>query len=297
MLIDASLHYHPLVTSPSCRYLRFIMVRILGPLHTDSAAGTVGGITHRRYRGSNIASGVRSKTRVRPKITSINDPMSIPGCVGWWNLGRGVTLTPPPPPLKVLSILDNTFKSGPFEQSSAGIAPTYHAADPLHNNRPYCEFDGVNDRMFTPLTQPTFPQPFELWIVCNNLSPTNITARIISTHDGVEYYFWRSTTSPHPWRINFGVSLFVIQPHPPAVHLYRIVVDGVSSFGELDGVPQYPPGNAGTQPLRRMLLAASWGLIEFTNLQLFDFSLFSRILNPVQRQLLINWYFKWFNLP
>jgi len=273
------------------------MVRILGPLHTDSAAGTVSGITHRQYRGSNIASVARSKTRVRPKITSINDPRSLPGCFGWWNLSRGVTLSDPPPPLKVLCIRDNTYIQGHLIETDPTIAPTYHASDPLHNNRPYCTFDGVNDRLRTPVTSPTHQQPLEFWMVFQDFTTQSDVRELFATHNAGTYWLRRTGGPPYPYRINFGNTLDVIAAQPTGVHLIRLVVNGVNSFAELDGVAQLPPGNAGTHPLIRLIVGARYDLTSFTNLSLFDLAVFNVILNPVNRQLLINWYFKWFNLP
>jgi hypothetical protein len=273
------------------------MVKILGPLHADTVTGDAGNITHRRYRGMQIASKHKMPTVPRRKSPRINNPMSIPNCIAWWNLGRGIVVTAPPPPIKVLSIRDNSFTQGDFTEFDPVIAPTWHAADLLHNNRPYCTFDGINDRLWTPDPAPEHAQPLEFWIVFEDLQAPNFTRSFFETHNASNYYFRITPDEPQPYRVNFGLSLNIIPSKLTGVHLFRIVINGTNSFAEVDGVPQLPPGNAGTHPLNRLVIGALYSLVSFTKLSLYDFSIFNSILNPVERRLLLTWYLNWFNLP
>lgn len=273
------------------------MAKTHGPLHTDAVSGSLAGVTHRLYRGTQVASVHKMATALPVRVSKINSPLDLPSLFSRHTLGKGVILTPPPAPQYVIAIDDQKGGFGKLENLTPGAQPRIYPSDPAHNNRPYCYFDGTNDRIRTDILAIPLEQPFEVWTVqSGSLKPSSDFMPFIGFKDGEPFEFSAATLVTLEHRLR----MFLIQPisdlHDDVIFLNRLVVDGANSFCEWNGAPQYPPSNTGSGNFDRLMLANRWG-VNYARFNLFEIDVFSGILNPVERQLLINWFFQFYNLP
>lgn len=272
------------------------MARSTGPLHSDSARGSAGPLTHRVWRNNGTVSRHRAPSRVRLQPSKILSPEAISDCFARFNAGIGTTLRFGSGGHYLVSLADLIGGFGLASQPILASQPKWFSADPAHNNKPYIFPDGSNDYLTTPTLTSHFHPPLDIWVIAEDTgTPTTsrtlfglssiVSSQLVVSSDPALQWFWVSLTVPKLalWS-NSTVKVWRLIIQPGTIQLFW------------NGFPQSAPKTISTQTFDRLKIFASRVNTLVYNRRLFEIAFWRRILNPVEAALLLRLYKETFNI-
>jgi len=272
------------------------MARSTGPLHSDQARGSAGNLTHRVYRGTGTVSRHRSPSRIKRRRASIVSPQQIPGCFSYHTAAVGYLLRVVGSLKYLVSLQDLAGGFGQFLQSIAPFQPQWISSDPLHGNRPYLLFDGVDDGLPTTPLVPRFSAPLDVWVVASDCGIPSSDIGFISFSSSYSRYLYCDSSPAIQWGW-VSPAQYNLKPHVDlGVRVWRIVFSAGTIQIFINGVAQTLPKTITTTEFNRILYSFVFVSGHAYPGKLFDIATWRRILNPVEVALLLRYYTETFNI-
>ena len=273
------------------------MAKVKGQLHSDLVKGSVGPVTHRLYRGVGTASKRRSPNRVRIAKRWIGSPLDLPGCFSRHSADIGCTLRILPPDSFIKSISDQVGGFGTLSQLIDVNQPNWFPSDPAHGDKPYILPDGVDDNLSTlPIVTP-FGLPFDVWIIAADCGVPPFGRALFNLSSVFNLLFYAHGSPSYMWVWTAPTVPLLAPWSNRTTKVWRIKFDYGTIQVFWNGIPMSIPKLIPTPAFNRLQLFASYLGTTPYNSRLFEIATFRRILNPVETQLLLSYYYDVYNLP
>lgn len=272
------------------------MARSSGPLHSNSARGTVGPLTHRIWRGNGTVSRHRSPSRIRLRPSAILSPENILNCFARFNAGIGTTLRFGSGGFFLVSLADLIGGFGLASQPSVTRQPKWFDADPAHNNKPYILPDGSDDYLTTPLLPAHFHPPLDVWIVAEDCGVPTSDRVLFNLSSTMLACLNASASATYQWLWNSPLIGLLAPWSISTVKVWRLIINPSTIQLFWNGVPQSDPKTISTLTFDLLRFFAPYYLTALYNRRLFEIAFWRRILNPVEAALLLRYYTETFNI-
>jgi len=273
------------------------MAKVSGQLHSDLAKGSVGPVTHRVYCGTGTASKHRAPSRKRLTKLTIKSPVDIGNCWSRHSADIGYTLRTVGADSYLVSLSDQVGGFGTLSQSDTTRQPLWKSSDPNRNSRPYILPDGINDFLSTPVLTMPITQPLDIWFVVNDPGATTSLRVLFSLHNAIYSHLHCSHEPAKKWTWNSPLIHLLAPFGDGFTKVFRIVIDVSTIQVFWNGVPQSLPKALSPQTWNFLRLFTTYILGFYYKDRLFEITTFRRILNPVESQLLLHYYYRFYNLP
>jgi len=273
------------------------MAKVKGGLHSDLVKGSVGPVTHRLYRGVGTASKHRSPSRKRLTKLWIKSPLDIGNCWSRHSADINHILRYDGDDAYLVSLADQSHGFGALSQSDLSFQPLWFSSDPARNNRPYILPDGVDDFLKSVPLAASFFQPFEIWMVASTAGLISSRKVLVSFSEVADAFFAYYGIAAVRYYWTLPSVLLLGGALTENVVVWRLVLTASTIQLFVNGTPLTAPKAFSNVPFRNLRLFCERRGVYLWEKKLFEITTYRRILNPVESQLLLSFYFDLYNLP